>query len=82
MKGFGVAVLGILNEEHHEESNDRGGGVDDELPGIGEVENGAEDGPDHDAGESQEKCGGRADGQREPVSADTKAFLQWGTMIR
>lgn len=36
MEGFGVAVLGVLDEEDHEEGDDGGGGIDDELP-IGRV---------------------------------------------
>jgi hypothetical protein len=35
LKGFGVAVLGILNQEHHEEGDDRSTGIDDERPTTG-----------------------------------------------
>jgi hypothetical protein len=31
---FGVAVLGVLNEEDHQECDDGRSGIDDELPGI------------------------------------------------
>jgi hypothetical protein len=44
----GVAVLGVLDQEHHEESDDRGAGVDDELPGIGVAESRAGDRPGRD----------------------------------
>jgi hypothetical protein len=35
---FGVAVLGALNQEHHQERHDRGSRVDHELPGVAEAE--------------------------------------------
>src|SRR5688572_12874584 len=35
---LGVAVLRVLDQEHHQEGDDRGGGVDDQLPGIAEAE--------------------------------------------
>lgn len=31
---FGVAVLHVLDEEHHEKGDDGGAGVDDQLPAI------------------------------------------------
>ena len=33
-----VAVLALLDQEHHQEGDDGGTGVDDELPGVAEVE--------------------------------------------
>ena len=34
----GVAILSVLNQEHHQECDDRGARVDDQLPGIAEIE--------------------------------------------
>src|SRR5262245_33128566 len=51
-----VLALGPLDQEHHEEGHDRGPGVDEELPGVGVVEEGAEGEPDHD----------HPEGEREP----------------
>ena len=34
----GVAVLRVLHQEHHQEGDDGGAGVDDELPVLGEAE--------------------------------------------
>src|SRR6266480_5273826 len=48
MNGFGIAVLGVLNQEHHEEGNDRGGGVDDELPGVGKMKSRPSEAPHGD----------------------------------
>lgn len=46
--GLGITVLGVLNEEHHEEGDDGGAGVDDELPGVAVTKDRAGDGPDQD----------------------------------
>jgi len=48
MHGFGIAVLRVLNEKHHQESNDGGAGIDNELPGIGKMKDGTSARPDHD----------------------------------
>ena len=32
-----VPILRILNEKDHEECDDRGAGIDDQLPGIGKI---------------------------------------------
>jgi hypothetical protein len=37
MHRFGVAVLRVLNEEDHEEGDDSGAGIDDQLLGVGKV---------------------------------------------
>jgi len=44
--------LSILDQEHHEKSDDRGAGVDDELPGVGEPKDwsGEDPGKDECAG--------------------------------
>ena len=46
--GLGILVLASLNEEDHEKCDDGGTRIDDELPGIGVVEEGSADEPDHD----------------------------------
>jgi len=38
VNGAGVAVLRVLNQKHHQESDDRGAGIDNKLPRIGVVE--------------------------------------------
>src|SRR6185295_8573112 len=48
VEGAGVAVLGGLGEEHHQEGDDGGGGVDGELPAVRVVEQRPADRPgDH-----------------------------------
>ena len=46
--GVGVAILGILNQEHHEERNDRRPCINDELPCVAEAEERTGDDPDCD----------------------------------
>ena len=38
VQGFGVSVLRVLDQENYEEGNDGGAGINDELPGIREME--------------------------------------------
>ena len=40
-----IPVQRVLDEEDHEEGEDRGGRIDDELPSIGEMEDGPGEGP-------------------------------------
>src|SRR5260221_11011505 len=61
---FRVAVLGVLDQEDHQESDDGGAGVDDELPRVGEMEDWAGGGPDDDDQYRQEECPFRTDGRR------------------
>jgi len=37
LDGEGVLVLSALDEKDHQEGNDSRSGVDDELPGVGEI---------------------------------------------
>ena len=41
MSRFGIAVLRILNEKDHQESNNRRPGINNELPGIRIMKHGA-----------------------------------------
>jgi hypothetical protein len=52
MERFGVAVLGVLNQEHHQEGYNCRRGIDDKLPSIGKVAKGTEGGP----GENGSEC--------------------------
>jgi hypothetical protein len=55
LNGRAVAILRILDQEDHQERDDRRAGVDDQLPGVGIIENRAGDSPgDHDAGRDHE----------------------------
>ena len=48
LNGRAVAVLRVLDQEDHEERDDRGRRVDDELPGVAEAEDRPADDPDDD----------------------------------
>jgi hypothetical protein len=48
LQGEVVAVLGVLDEEDHQEGDDGRAGIDDQLPGLGEVKGRTGRGPDRD----------------------------------
>jgi hypothetical protein len=50
-----VPVLGILDEEHHQERDNGGAGVDDQLPGIAKSEERTGGCPDHDDQDGHEE---------------------------
>ena len=53
-----VLVLRALDQEHHQERDDRRAGVDDELPGVREMKDRTEDRPDDDDPERKRECRG------------------------
>src|SRR6266550_3820782 len=64
MKSFGVTVLRVLNEKHHQKCNNRGAGIDDQLPSIGEVKSRTGEGPNHDNEDGAGKRPGTAENGR------------------
>jgi hypothetical protein len=60
VNGLRVLVLAALNEKHHQESDNRRAGVNDELPGIGETKERAADQPDGNDETGEGERGGRA----------------------
>ena len=50
LDGCRVAVLRVLNYEHHQERYDRGAGVNHELPGVRIMEHRTEGRPDNNGG--------------------------------
>ncbi len=55
MHCFGIAVLRVLNQEHHEKGNSCRGGVDDELPVIGKMKRRPGEEPHQDDEHSSDK---------------------------
>jgi hypothetical protein len=49
LHGGGVAILGVLDHEHHQEGHDRRRGVHHQLPGVRKGEQWAGKCPNHDA---------------------------------
>jgi hypothetical protein len=58
MNGFSVAILRVLNQEHHQEGNDGGAGIDDELSGIGVMKSRSSRAPnnDNETGNDERPC--------------------------
>ncbi len=78
--GAGVAVLGVLDEEDHQEGDDGGAGVDDELPGVGVVEDGAGERPgdDDQAGRDKGPLGAHEGGGLSGEAAEPVAGMRGG----
>ena len=53
MDRLGISILRILNQEDDEKCYDGGCGVDNQLPGIGKMEKGTHNGPQHNYAASQ-----------------------------
>src|SRR5687767_5399748 len=53
---LGIAVLGVLDDEHHQERDNGRGGVDDELPGVAEAEERSAQAPEHDRAHGEQEC--------------------------
>src|SRR5438876_4765228 len=81
LHGLGVAVLCVLNKKHHQEGNDRGGGVDDQLPRIGKMKRGASDEPDEDDKHSSSKRPRAAEHDRAAVGENTERIANYAKEI-
>ncbi len=60
MDRFGIAVLGVLDQEHHEKGDDRCRRINNELPRIGEMKGGTGEDPHEDDKHSSGKGPGAA----------------------
>src|SRR5215813_12555756 len=67
MHCFGVTVLGVLNQKHHEERDDCRGGVDDQLPGVRKMECGSRKQPNDNDKHSSTKRPGAAEHDGGPM---------------
>ena len=56
VNGSGIAVLRVLDEKYHQKGDNRRASIDDQLPGVGKVEDGAGSGPDQDDTDCRDKC--------------------------
>src|SRR5688500_10226488 len=54
--GLGVAVLRVLDQEHHQERDDRGARIDHELPRVAETKQRTGDGPRGDSQQRERKA--------------------------
>jgi len=67
LDGVAIAILGILNQEYHQECDDRRAGVYDQLPGIAELKYRPCDAPDHDDRSGDDERRRMARGSRRPL---------------
>ena len=58
LNGCSIAVLGVLDQKHHQEGNDSRSSIDDELPRVRELEERATQRP-KDNGDNAQKKGYR-----------------------
>src|ERR671927_112636 len=63
-----VPVLGVLDEEHHQESDDGRARVYDQLPGVAEPEYGTGDSPNQDDEHGSNESSGVSRGMGGPLS--------------
>ena len=75
MNRFRIAVLRILDQEHHEEGDNRRAGVNDQLPRIRVMKGGAGYDPDDDCGDRRAKRPRRAESPGGSLSDDTENIL-------
>ncbi|MNN47243.1 hypothetical protein D3C81_1616550 [compost metagenome] len=78
----GVLVLALLDQEHHQEGDDGGAGVDDQLPGLREPEHGPGDGPGGHHAEREHECSGRARMARGATREAVKRVQYAGMLAR
>src|SRR5882724_9531847 len=79
MHCFGVTILGVLNQKHHEEGDDGRGRVDDQLPSVGKMKRRTGEEPNKNDEHGRRKCpgtseddGGTACEDAERVAYDAK----------
>ena len=81
MNCFGIAVLCVLDKEHHEESDDGCGGVDDQLPGIGKMKRWSGENPHEDDQHSSGKSPGTSESDRTTAGKDAKCITHHAKQI-
>jgi hypothetical protein len=72
MRCFSIAVLRVLDQKHHKEGDDRRGGVDDQLPGIGKMKRWSGDNPDKNDEHGSGKSPGAPEGDRRMAGENAK----------
>ena len=81
MHCFGVAVLRVLNQKHHQKSDDGRSRVDDQLPRIGKMKSGAGDEPHEDDTYSSSECPGAAEHRRGTPGENTERVADYAKEI-
>jgi len=78
MNGSSVAVLGVLNQKHHQESDDRGACINNELPRVGVVEVRPSQNPQNDYEQGAKECPFRSHPIGSLRGEDMKTFFSAG----
>eukprot|EP01036_Dinobryon_divergens_P040135 gene40134-53026_t len=76
LQGLGVAVLRVLDQEHHEEGDDGGAGVDHQLPSVRKAEHRPADSPKGHYGDRCQKGQRAAKGCGNPLCQKVKAAFE------
>jgi hypothetical protein len=82
MRCLGVAVLRVLDQKHHQKGNDRRGGVDDQLPGIGKMNRWSGENPDKNYEHGSSKSPGALEGDRQMAGEDAKCIAYYAKKSR
>lgn len=77
LDGEAVFILTFLDKEYHEKGDEGGGRVDEDLPAIGEMEEGAADRPAEDETEGRQDGGIAAGGVGDAVGYGSEGDLLW-----
>jgi lipoyl-dependent peroxiredoxin len=67
LHGFRIAILGVLNQEHHKEGDNCCSCVDYQLPRIAESEERPRDGPQEQCSHGDRECNWLSSGARSPL---------------
>ena len=77
MNCFGIAVLCVLNQKHHQKRNDGRGRVNDELPCVGKMKGGSSNEPDSNNEHGPGKRPGAAEHHRGAPGENTERVADY-----
>lgn len=75
LDGFAVTILRVLDEEYHQEGDNGGASIDDELPCIGEIKQRSGDTPNEHDSHCAEEYTGRTGKIGDSCRCPTKRFF-------
>ncbi len=81
MDGFGVAILRVLNEEHHQERHDGRPSVDDQLPCVRKMEVRAGQTPNDNNKNGASERPGAAENSRRSAGENAKDILHGAEQV-
>ena len=75
MNGFGIAVLGVLNQEHHQKCDDGRAGINNQLPSVRKMKRWSGGAPYYDDKNSHRECPRAAQDDRGIARENAKRVL-------